>query len=405
MTATATNTSTPTNTPVRIVQEISASGVYTCAMADNTGWCWGLNSSGQLGNKTSTNAKLPVNVVKSDGTVLTNVVHVIASVNGSHTCAITDTNLLWCWGGNTSGQLGIGTFVNANAAVRVKKSATLTLENVTNVSVGGVHTCAIADRTVYCWGNSVYGETGLGVFSARTNYATTVTNADRTPFTGASEISAGFRHTCAIKAGNVWCWGLDLQGQLGDGSLRVNKVYPVQVIKQDNTALSNVTQISSGSAHTCAMTSTGEMWCWGFNQFGQIGDGTTLDGTVNSSSTPPGRTRAVRVLRSAGVALTGITAIATGGNNSCAVISGAAWCWGLNDKGQLGNGTKTNRLYPVQVISTDGTPLANIDNLSSGVEHTCAVANQKALCWGENSSGQLGDNTIIDKLRAFILGL
>ena len=153
------------------------------------------------------------------------------------------------------------------------------------------------------------------------------------------------------------------------------------------------------------MTSTGEMWCWGFNQFGQIGDGTTLEGTVNSSSMPPGRSRAVRVLRSAGVALTGITAIATGGNSSCAVISGAAWCWGLNDKGQLGNGTITNRLYPVQVISTDGTPLANIDDLSSGVEHTCAVANQKALCWGENSSGQLGDNTIIDKLRAFILGL
>jgi alpha-tubulin suppressor-like RCC1 family protein len=276
---------------------------------------------------------------------------------------------------------------------------------VTNVSLGGAHTCAIADRTVYCWGNSIYGETGLGVFSARTNYATTITSADKTPFTGASEISAGLRHTCAIKAGNVWCWGLDLQGQLGDGSLRVNKVYPVQVIKQDNTALSNVTKISSGNAHTCAMTSTGEMWCWGFNQSGQLGDGTTLDGTVNSSSMAPARTRAVRVLRSAGVALTGITAIATGGNNSCAVISGAAWCWGLNDKGQLGNGTKTNRLYPVQVISTDGTPLANIDDLSSGFEHTCAVANQKALCWGENSSGQLGDNTIIDKLRAFILGL
>ena len=389
---------------MRVVQEISASSAYTCAIADNTGWCWGSNGNGQLGNKTTTNAKLPVNVVKSDGTVLTNVVHVVTSVNGAHTCAITDTNLLWCWGGNVSGQLGTGTFVNANAAVRVKKSATLTLDNVTNVSVGGAHTCAIADQTVYCWGNSTYGETGLGAFSSRTNYATTVTS-NSTPFTGASEISAGFRHTCAIKAGNVWCWGLDLQGQLGDGSLRVNKVYPVQVIKQDNTALSNVTQISSGNFHTCAMTSTGEMWCWGFNQFGQLGDGTTLDGTPNSSSMPPGRSRAVRVLRSAGVALTGVTAIATGGNSSCAVISGAAWCWVYNDKGQLGNGTTTNRLYPVQVIGTNGTPLANVDDLSGGLEHTCAVANQKALCWGENGAGQLGDNTIIDKLRAFILGL
>jgi serine/threonine-protein kinase len=110
-------------------------------------------------------------------------------------------------------------------------------------------------------------------------------------------------------------------------------------------------------------------------------------------------------LQSAGTPLTGVTAIAVGYNSSCALISGAAWCWGLNDKGQLGDGTTTNRLYPVQVIMTNGTPLTNVANLSSGGQHTCAVANNKALCWGDNSAGQLGDNTLINKLRAFILGL
>jgi alpha-tubulin suppressor-like RCC1 family protein len=153
------------------------------------------------------------------------------------------------------------------------------------------------------------------------------------------------------------------------------------------------------------MTTTGEMWCWGSNEFGQIGDGTTFEGTMGSNSIPPGRSRAVQVLQNAGTPLTGVTAIAVGYNSSCAVISGAAWCWGLNHKGQLGDGTTTNRLYPVRVIMTDGTPLANVANLSSGGQHTCAIANQKALCWGDNSAGQLGDNTLINKLRAFILGL
>jgi alpha-tubulin suppressor-like RCC1 family protein len=388
-----------------VVQEISASGTYTCAMADNTGWCWGANSTGQLGNKTNTNTKLPVKVLKSDGTTLTNMVHVVASVNGSYTCAITDTNLLWCWGANSSGQLGNGTTVNTNGAIRVKKSASLTLDAVSDVSLGAEHTCAIVTTTVYCWGNSLYGETGLGTIGTKTTYATVVINADGTPFTGVSEISAGFRHTCAVKSGNVWCWGLDLQGQLGDDALRANKTNPVQVVKSDGSTLSDVTHVSSRGFHTCAMTSAGEMWCWGYNEFGQIGDGTTLAGTVGSNITPPGRTRAVQVLQSAGTPLTGVTAIAVGYNSSCALISGAAWCWGLNDKGQLGDGTTTNRLYPVQVIMTNGTPLANVDSISSGGQHTCAVANQKALCWGDNSAGQLGDNTLINKLRAFILGL
>jgi alpha-tubulin suppressor-like RCC1 family protein len=388
-----------------VVQEISASGTYTCAMADNTGWCWGANSTGQLGNKANTNTKLPVKVLKSDGTTLTNMVHVVASVNGGHSCAITDTNLLWCWGLNGSGQLGIGTTISTNGAVRVKKSASLTLDTVSAVSVGGEHTCAIVATTVYCWGNSLYGETGLGTISTKTTYASIVKNANGTSFTGVSEISAGFRHTCAVKSGNVWCWGLGLQGQLGDDILRANKTNPVQVVKSDGSTLSDVTHVSSRGFHTCAMTSAGEMWCWGYNEFGQIGDGTTLAGTVGSNTTPPGRTRAVQVLRSAGTPLTGVTAIAVGYSSSCALISGAAWCWGLNDNGQLGDGTTTNRLYPVQVIMTNGTPLANVDNLSSGGQHTCAVANQKALCWGDNSAGQLGDNTLINKLRAFILGL
>ncbi len=387
-----------------VVQEISTSSSYTCAMADNTGWCWGDNTYAQLGNRTTINAKLPVRVVKNDGTALINVVHIVTSDRGGHTCAISDIDLLWCWGWNGSGQLATGNLGNSDA-VRVKKNASQTLDAVSAVSLGTEHTCAIVATTVYCWGNSLYGETGLGTIGTKTMYATTVTNANGSLFTGVSEISAGSRHTCALKSGNVWCWGLDLQGQLGDDFKRANQQHPVQVVKEDGTVLSNITHISGGGWHTCALAANSEVWCWGYNEFGQVGDGTTLEGTIGSYTHPVGRSRANKVLMSPGTPLTGATDIAASGYSSCAIISRSVWCWGRNNTGQLGDGTTIDQLYPVQAIMTNGTPLANVDSLSSNYQHTCAIINQKALCWGDNSSGQLGDNTIINKLRAFILGL
>jgi alpha-tubulin suppressor-like RCC1 family protein len=261
------------------------------------------------------------------------------------------------------------------------------------------HTCALVSGQVYCWGDSLYGETGrLGSI----NYATLVTKAGGVAFNGISELSVGYRHTCVIKAGNVWCWGLDLQGQLGNDDLRVNEIYPVIVKKANGTDLADIAHISNGGGHTCALTTSGEMWCWGYNTSGQIGDGTT--GAVIAGQ-QAGRSRAVQVLKSAGVPLTGVSDMVAGSYHTCAIISGEAWCWGLNDKGQLGDGTTTNRLYPVKVILTNGSTLANVSSISAGTGHTCAVANNKALCWGDNSAGQLGDNTLVNKLRAFINGL
>lgn len=226
-------------------------------------------------------------------------------------------------------------------------------------------------------------------------YAMVVKDNLGAAFTGVSKISVGQRHTCVIKSGSVWCWGLDREGELGNDESRTDKVFPVLVKKSDGTDLINVDHISNGQFHTCASTTTGEMWCWGGDKYGEAGDGQIVDG----------RNRAVRVLKSASVPLTGVSEISAGDTYTCARLTGSVWCWGNNNVGQLGDGTKTNRLYPVQVFLSSGTALANAITISSGISHTCAVANNKMLCWGYNNVGQLSDGTLIDKLKAIINGL
>jgi alpha-tubulin suppressor-like RCC1 family protein len=260
------------------------------------------------------------------------------------------------------------------------------------------HSCAIAAGTVYCWGYSAYGQAG---YIATKNYATVVNEGSGVPFRGVSEVSIGSRHSCALKSGNVWCWGLDNAGQLGNDDNRINQMAPAMVVKSNGTALTGVEHISSGAFHSCALTTVGEVWCWGANAYGQIGDGTT--GTLISGIT--GRNRAVQVLKSAGSALKNVTEISLGDEYTCALMNGETWCWGINDNGQLGDGTTTNRSFPVQVIMANGTPLTNVVAIDSGRTHTCAIANKRALCWGDNTSGQLGDGTFIDQLRAIVTGL
>jgi alpha-tubulin suppressor-like RCC1 family protein len=361
-------------------------------MADNRGWCWGANGVGQLGNTTNVNASLPGNVLMSDGTEVLDLDQIFSSPHGAQSCAIDANAQLWCWGSNNFGQVGNGTTTNTYYPQLVKTSASTILANVTAVGLGFESTCAIASGTVYCWGNSSFGESGyIGLKS----YATIVKDDSGIPFTGVSEISVGQRHSCALKSGSVWCWGLDREGELGNDEARVNSSVPVLVKKSDGTNLTGVDHISNGQFYTCALTTAGEMWCWGSNTLGQLGDGKVIDG----------RNRAAPVLKSAGVPLKDISEISTGAAHTCARINGEVWCWGYNNNGQLGDGTTTNRLYPVKVILTNGTPLTNATAISNGALYTCAIVNTRMLCWGDNQYGQLGDGTLIDKLRAFINNL
>lgn len=287
----------------------------------------------------------------------------------SHTCGLTTVGAVWCWGGNWTGQLGDGSTTNRATPIAVPGLAS----GVTTIATGFNHTCALkSDATVWCWGDNSYGQLGDG------------TNTDRnTPVavlglpSGITAIATGgsvaTAHTCALKSGvGVWCWGDNYYGQLGDGT-NTDRKTPTAVLNSP----SGVAIIAAGYEHTCVLTNAGAVQCWGRNKYGNLGDGTTTN-----RSTP------VAVV---GLG-TGVTAIMLGSDHACArKTGGAAWCWGHNDNGQLGDATTTDRYTPVAVTSLSSAVTA----LAGGGKHTCAIKSGGAVqCWGNNEYGQLGDGTI-----------
>jgi alpha-tubulin suppressor-like RCC1 family protein len=331
---------------------------HSCAITSGGGArCWGWNNNGQLGDGTTTNRAMPVDV-----SGLASGVTAIAG-GGSHTCALTSGGRVKCWGGNSGGQLGDGTTTQRTMPVDVSGLAS----GVTAIAPGGFHTCALTGGGgVKCWGANWSGQLGDGTTTRRN------TPVDVSGLTsGVTAIAAGDTHTCALIGGGVKCWGNNWAGQLGDGTT-TQRTTPVDV----SGLASGVTAIAGGGPHTCALTSGGEVKCWGANWGGQLGDGTTIQRTTPVDVT--GLT-------------SGVTAIAAGGAHTCALTgSGGAECWGENTNGQLGDGTTTDRTTPV-----------NVSGLTSGVMavaavgfHTCALTSGGGVkCWGDNEHGQLGIGT------------
>jgi len=287
---------------------------------------------------------------------------VAVETGGNHTCALTSAGGLRCWGLNDHGQLGDGTFVSRTRPVDVSGLAT----GVTAFVAGGQHTCALTPAGgVRCWGHNFFGQLGDG---------STIDRATPTAVAGLESgvvgLAGGFFHTCALTgAGTVKCWGVNDYGQLGDGTRGNIRPSPVDV-----AGLSGVGAIEGGDVHTCALLTTGGVKCWGWNFFGQLGDGTTAD-----SSTP------VDVF-----GLSNALALTSGIDHNCVVTaSGATKCWGWNFAGQLGDGTTTDRPTPGDVVGLTGTP----SSLTAGGAHTCALVGGAAECWGRNNAGQVGDGT------------
>ena len=195
----------------------------------------------------------------------------------SHTCALISDGTVTCWGNNYSGQLGDGSNTDSHVPVAVTGGA-LTNKTVTDITAGGGHTCAlISDGTVTCWGNNGAGQLGDGS-NTDSNVPVAVAGGALTNKT-VIDITAGGNHTCAlISDGTVTCWGWNGYGQLGDGSNTARNV-PVAVT---GGALTNktVTQITAGDYHTCALISDGTVTCWGKNSAGQLGTGDTTDRNV-----------------------------------------------------------------------------------------------------------------------------
>ncbi|MCX7562120.1 cadherin-like beta sandwich domain-containing protein [Xanthomonadaceae bacterium XH05] len=338
------------------VQAISAGRDHSCALNASGGMaCWGINYYGQLGDGSNTTWRTPVGVTGLGSDVQT------MRSGGGHTCALTTSGGVKCWGFNFYGQLGDGSAENRLTPMDVTGLNT----GVQTISVGTFHSCALTTNGgVKCWGNNGTGRLGDGSTANR------LTPVDVSGLSsGVQAISAGREHTCALTTnGGVKCWGNNGGGRLGDGST-TNRLTPVDVVGIG----SEVQAISAGSSHTCALTTGGSVKCWGTNFQGQIGDGSTTQRLVPVD---------VMGLSS------NVQAISAGESHTCALTAGGGVkCWGYNIFGQLGDGTATQRLTPVDVNGLGN----NVQAISAGYSHACALTSEGAArCWGNNQYAQLG---------------
>ena len=277
----------------------------------------------------------------------------------------------WAWGYNGSGQLGNGTSTSYSA-MPLQVSG---LGGVTAIAAGASHSLAVkSDGTAWGWGFNFYGQLGNGTSGNGTNSATPV---QVTGLSGATAIAGGYAHSLAVKFdGTAWGWGLNSSGQLGNGT-NTSSSTPLQV-----SGVTGVTAIAAGYAHSLAAKSDGTAWGWGLNNNGQLGNGT------NASSTTP--------VQASG--LSGVTAVASQAeaNHSLAVKSdGTVWAWGLNNYGQLGNGTTSGSTPNPTAVQVSG--LSGVSAIAAGANHSLALKTDGTVwAWGYNATGQLGNGTTIN---------
>ena len=287
----------------------------------------------------------------------------------SHTCWVKDDTTLWCWGANYSGQLGVGDY-------NKRDKPTVVMGGVKKVALGNSHTCALmTDGQVYCWGDDTYGQVGSADVSTNTNkpklvYVAGSANA------GNIDLAAGGNSTCAIVgSGYLQCWGQNDHGQLGIGT-NDTKVTPTPVTVSGTTGgpiFNNLIAVTMGDYHACANKTDGTIYCWGLNDSGQLG--ITTDNKITGDKLWPQQ-----------LFFTTKGKLTAGERHTCATKNdGTLWCWGLNDKGQLGIGNNTNQTKPVQV------KIGSVDQVSAGYRTTCAGKTGSSMwCWGGNAYGQLG---------------
>jgi len=337
---------------------LSAGGYHTCAITGSSAVkCWGRNDDGQLGDGTRNDRDAPVDV----SGLSSGIKGLFPGI--SHTCALTTSDSVKCWGWNIYGQLGDGTTITRKLPVNVSGLSSGIME----ITAGNHHTCGLTtSNAVKCWGGNFYGQLGDGT---NTDHYAPVDVSGLS--SGISAISAGASYTCALTcSGGVKCWGYNYYGQLGDGT-NDNRYSPVDV----SGLSSGIVEISAGWNHTCALTASGGVKCWGNNSSGQLGNGN------NSNSNVP--------VDVSGLS-SGVFKISAGASHTCAVTDSNIKCWGSNSTGQLGDGTNTNRKVPVDVSGLS----SGIAEISTKGSHTCAQNTSGVLkCWGYNLYGELGNET------------
>ena len=346
----------PATTPVGI----SAGFDHTCAIAsDNALWCWGDNTWGQLGDGTNTARIQPTPAAVGYR-------FVAVSAGQGTTCALTSDGTAYCWGDNSQGQLGNGSLASSLTPVPVAGGLLFA-----EIRAGIGFTCGLTTSSaVYCWGG---GGARMGTGSGAAS-STPVAVSGGLAFRSLSLFADN--HVCAVTtAGLAYCWGYNYDGAIGD-SWTIDRFVPTPVAEGGLL----FAQAASGWFHSCALSDTGAAYCWGDNNVWQVGNGS-----------PPQDVYSPMIVLGAHT----FTALSAGGGHTCGLDAlGAAWCWGINDAGGLGDGTTTWRLTPVEV--TGGLFFSQI---SAGESFSCGLTPaQELYCWGANQLGQVGDGTTTQRL-------
>ena len=396
--ATSTSTATQTVTATAVtpagmnVTNLGAGSDHTCGVERVTGnaWCWGVNSSGQLGDGTSgyggfgANRTAPVPV--AGGRVFASL-----AVGAYHTCGlVAGTGRAWCWGYNASGQVGDGTSGDGySGAERIVPVPVAGATAFASLVAGYGHTCGVeaGSGKAWCWGFNGYGQLGDGTSGNGGSSANRTAPVEVAGGRLFSSLAAGGQFTCGVEqaTGKAWCWGWNDIGQMGDGT-SINRTAPEAVAGERVFG-----SLVAGYMHTCGIeTGTARAWCWGGNPFGGLGVGTSGNGSSTANQVEP-------------VAVTGgktFASLSAGHFHTCGVEQGTskAWCWGYNSAGQVGDGASATSAYDFTANRTSPIAVTGqrmFASLVAGANHSCGVeqGTGKAWCWGYNGTGQLGDGT------------
>ena len=349
---------------------------HSCAiMSDDSAYCWGNGQYGALGTNSTTSSTTPVPVYTQD--VLNGKTIKQITTGYYHTCVITSDNKDYCWGSGAVGRLGNGGIIQRNAPYPVRETTTTV---ISQIAAGNEHTCSLnSEGKLHCWGRGINGELGRDVFLA--SYTPAAVNMNNFGTESVKQVVSGDRFTCASTVeGTAFCWGYNATGRTGVGSVAGRTQYPTKV-KGFNGK--KVESISAGDSHACAVISGGqEVYCWGRNHNGQLGN--TASGYRNTAS----RASFGSSILSGGKTIKNVYA---GGEFTCMVLNtGEIYCWGDNSKGQMGSGTATGFLpSPVKV----NVPFTSSGETSMylGKDFLCALRTGEMYCWGNNNKGQIGN--------------
>jgi alpha-tubulin suppressor-like RCC1 family protein len=407
----------PRPTPVQVpgianIEQLALGDLHSCAR-DSAGSlaCWGANFAGQLADGTETE--------RPDPTPVPNITAARVIAGGDHTCSVAAAGTLFCWGENNDGELGDTTLENKSAPLPVG----FDVPDLLSVALGHDHTCAQdVSGQLRCWGSDRRGQLGIATL-LRSDVPLQVLD-----LTGAVDVASGDGHSCAVlSSGLARCWGRNSDGELGsnggltDGSpLEVvdvsaagsvfatatracvhetpdavrcfggssNSVLGDGSVSDRNTAqiinavVTAPTAIAIGGSHSCAISGAAELFCWGSNSGGKLGNGTTTNTLTATASTAAAMP----------------TSIAAGDTHTCAVDNtGALLCWGEGTQGQLGDGTATDTGAGAAVA----TGISNPVSVALGSAHSCAALGGGTVsCWGRNTLGQVGTDSVEDVVLA-----